>query len=583
MHRTHTCNDLREKDVDSTVTLSGWVHTIRLHGSLCFIDLRDRYGITQITVNTDDIPEVKTLRKEFVIKIKGIVRKKPDANKKLETGAIEVYVSELEVLNTCEVLPLDLENYTNVTDETRLKYRYLDLRRKEMRDNIIRKHAATQAAREYLNSQKFLEIETPLLIRSTPEGARDYLVPSRVHHGKAYSLPQSPQIYKQILMVSGFDRYYQIARCLRDEDLRADRQPEFTQIDIEMSFVEQEDIFKIGEGIIDNMFDKTLGVKIKSPWRRFTYDEAMLNYGTDKPDIRFELFLKDLTDTVKDSDFAVFKNVIADSGIVKGLCVDYEFTRKEIDELTEVAKIYKAKGLVALKTVENEQGELRLDGSAAKHLSTEIQMGIIRELGAKKGNAVLIVADQFKTCNDALANVRKEIGKKLALYDEKEFAFCWVYDFPSFEWNPDDQRWDPAHHIFTMPKYEHLDLLESEPGKVRASCYDMVLNGVELASGSIRINRRDVQERVMNVIGMTMEDVEKKFGFLLEAFKYGAPPHGGFAIGLDRLVALMSGTNDIREVIAFPKNRQGENPMDGCPSPIDEHGLKELGLKVEKK
>lgn len=583
MHRTHTCNDLREKDVDSAVTLSGWIHTIRLHGSLCFIDLRDRYGITQITVNTDNVPEVKSLKKEFVIKIKGTVRKKPEPNKKLETGAIEVYVSELEVLNTCEILPLDLENYTNVTDETRLKYRYLDLRRKQMRDNILRKHTATQAAREYLNSQQFLEIETPLLIRSTPEGARDYLVPSRVHHGKAYSLPQSPQIYKQILMVSGFDRYYQIARCLRDEDLRADRQPEFTQIDIEMSFVEQEDIFEIGEGIIDNMFEKTLGVKIKSPWRRFTYDEAMSNYGSDKPDIRFELFLKDLTDAVKESDFAVFKNVIEDSGIIKGLSVDYEFTRKDIDELTEVAKIYKAKGLVALKTIESEQGELRLDGSAAKHLSTEIQMGIIRELGAKKGNAVLIVADQFKICNDALANVRKEIGKKLALYDEKEFAFCWVYDFPSFEWNPDDQRWDPAHHIFTMPKYEHLDLLESEPGKVRASCYDMVLNGVELASGSIRINRRDIQERVMNVIGMTMEDVERKFGFLLEAFKYGAPPHGGFAIGLDRLVALMSGTNDIREVIAFPKNRQGENPMDGCPSIMDEHGLKELGLKVDKK
>lgn len=582
MHRTHTCNDLREKDVDSIVTLSGWVHTIRLHGSLCFIDLRDRYGITQINVNTEDIPEVKNLRKEFVIKIKGIVRKKPEANKKLETGAIEVYASELEVLNTCEVLPIDLENYSNVTDENRLKYRYLDLRRKEMRDNIIRRHVVTQAAREYLNSQNFLEIETPLLIRSTPEGARDYLVPSRVHHGKAYSLPQSPQIYKQILMVSGFDRYYQIARCLRDEDLRADRQPEFTQIDIEMSFVEQEDIFRIGEGLIENIFDKTLGIKIPRPWKRFTYDEAMSKYGTDKPDIRFELFLKDITDSVRNSDFAVFKNTIEDSGIVKGLFVDNEFTRKDVDELTEIAKVYGAKGLVALKVVEDEQCELRLEGSAAKYLSTEIQMNILRELDANKGGIIFIVADQFKTCNDALANVRKEIGKKLALYDEKDFAFCWVYDFPSFEWNSDDQRWDPAHHIFTMPKYEHLDLLESDPGKVRALCYDMVLNGIELASGSIRINRRDVQERVMNVIGMTIEDVERKFGFLLEAFKYGAPPHGGFAIGLDRLVALMSGTNDIREVIAFPKNRQGENPMDGCPSPVDEHALKELGLKLNK-
>lgn len=582
MHRTHTCNDLREKDVDSIVTLSGWVNTIRLHGSLCFIDLRDRYGITQITVNTEDIPEVKNLRKESVIKIKGIVKKKPEANKKLETGAIEVYASELEVLNTCEVLPIDLENYSNVTDENRLKYRYLDLRRKEMRDNIIRRHVVTQAAREYLNSQNFLEIETPLLIRSTPEGARDYLVPSRVHHGKAYSLPQSPQIYKQILMVSGFDRYYQIARCLRDEDLRADRQPEFTQIDIEMSFVEQEDIFRIGEGLIENIFDKTLGIKIHRPWKRFTYDETMSKYGTDKPDIRFELFLKDITDSVRNSDFAVFKNTVEDSGIVKGLFVDNEFTRKDVDELTEIAKVYGAKGLVVLKVVEDEQSALRLEGSAAKYLSTEIQINILRELNAKKGGMIFIVADQFKTCNDALANVRKEIGKKLALYDEKDFAFCWVYDFPSFEWNSDDQRWDPAHHIFTMPKYEHLDLLESDPGKVRALCYDMVLNGIELASGSVRINRRDVQERVMNVIGMTIEDVERKFGFLLEAFKYGAPPHGGFAIGLDRLVALMSGTNDIREVIAFPKNRQGESPMDGCPSPVDEQALKELGLKLNK-
>jgi len=585
MLRTHTCNDLREKDVDKEVILCGWTHTIRLHGSVCFVDLRDRYGITQVTINADEIPEVKGLRKEFVIRIKGVVRKKPEANKKLDTGSIEVYVKELEVLNTCEILPLDLENYTNVTDDTRLRYRYLDLRRFQMRDNIIRKHHATQAAREFLNNQNFLEIETPLLIRSTPEGARDYLVPSRVHHGKAYSLPQSPQIYKQLLMVSGFDRYYQIARCLRDEDLRADRQPEFTQIDIEMSFVEQEDIFKIGEGLIKNMFDKTLHYNIKTPWPRFTYDEAMSKYGTDKPDIRFDLFLKDLTESVKESDFAVFKNTIEDGGIVKGLCVDYEFTRKEADEFTEVAKVYKAKGLITLKVISNEEdnGELRLDGSAVKHLSTETQMNILRIFDAKKNSTIFIVADQPKICNDAIANIRKEVGKKLVLYDEKDFAFCWVYDFPSFEWNPESQGWDAAHHIFTMPKYEHLELLETDPGAVRALCYDMVLNGIELSSGSIRINRRDIQERVMNVIGLTIEDAERKFGFLLNAFRYGAPPHGGFAIGLDRLVALMSGTNDIREVIAFPKNKQGECPMDDCPSIIEPESLKDLGLKTEKK
>jgi aspartyl-tRNA synthetase len=590
MYRTNTCGELREQDSGKTVTLAGWVHSIRLHGSLAFIDLRDRYGITQLTVNTEDIPEVKNLRREFVIQIKGIVRKKPEPNKKLETGAIEIFVEELTILNTCEILPLDLENPLNNTDETRLTYRYLDLRRSQMQQNILLRHNATQAAREYLNSQKFLEIETPLLIRSTPEGARDYIVPSRVHPGKAYSLPQSPQIYKQLLMVSGFDRYYQMAKCLRDEDLRADRQPEFTQIDIEMSFPHQEDIFLIGEGLVHNILKKSLGKELPTPFKKFTYDESMEKYGSDKPDIRYELFLKDLTLAVKNSEFAVFQNAITAGGIVKGLCVGqeskesaHEFTRKEIDELTEIAKIYKAKGLVTLKVVSDEESkQLRLEGSAAKHISTEVQLNIIRELDAKDKSTIFMVADQFKTCNDAMANIRKELAKRLKLYDETEFAFCWVYDFPSFEWSPEDQRWEPAHHIFTSPKEEHLEYLESDPGKVRASCYDLVLNGIELASGSIRINRRDVQERVMNVIGLTIEDADKKFGFLLEAFKYGAPPHGGFAIGLDRLVALMSGTNDIREVIAFPKNKQGESPMDGCPTDIDEKVRKELKLKMDK-
>ena len=581
MLRTHTCNDIRETNIDTEVTLSGWVHSIREHGSLAFADLRDRYGITQIIFNTDEIPEVKTLRKEFVIQVKGKVRKKPEPNKKLETGAVEVVAKSLEVLNTSDPLPLDLENYSNVTDVTRLKYRYLDLRRPAMQNNIRIKHLAMQATREYMNSQGFLEIETPMLIRSTPEGARDYIVPSRVHHGKAYSLPQSPQIYKQILMVAGFDKYYQIARCLRDEDLRADRQPEFTQIDAEMSFCEQEDVFILGEGLMKNILNKTINYDLKIPFQRITYDDAMMKYGTDKPDTRFELFLHDITSIVKESDFAVFKNTISDGGIIKGFSVEHDFARKETDELTEIAKIYKAKGLVTLKVVE-ENGSLRLDGSVAKYLSTDIQMSISHSLGAKDKSTIFIVADQFKTCNDALGNVRKEVAKKLKLFDEKEFAFCWVYDFPLYEWNPEDQKWDAAHHIFTMPQYDHLEFLEKDPGKVRAQCYDLVLNGIEIASGSIRINRRDIQERVMNVIGMTMEDVEKKFGFLLEAFRYGAPPHGGFAPGLDRLVALICGTNDIREVIAFPKNKSGENPMDGCPSPIDEKSLKELGLKVEK-
>jgi aspartyl-tRNA synthetase len=581
MLRTHTCNDLRETDVNKEVILAGWVHTIRAHGDLVFIDLRDKYGITQLVLHAETFPDVKNIRKEFVIQIKGTVRKKPEPNKKLETGAIEIAVNNLTILNTSDALPIDLENYANVTEENRLKYRYLDLRRPPMQRNIMIKHLAMQAAREYMNNQGFMEIETPMLIRSTPEGARDYLVPSRVHHGKAYSLPQSPQIYKQILMVAGFDKYYQIARCLRDEDLRADRQPEFTQIDVEMSFCEQEDVFKIGEGLMKNIWKHTIHQDIKIPFPKFTYDEAMLKYGSDKPDIRYELFLHDLTQEVKNSDFGVFNSVIADGGIVKGMCVDHNFVRKDIDELTEIAKIYKAKGLVALHVI-REGDSLKLDGGPAKYLSKEIQMNIARKLDAKDGSAIFIVADQFKICNDALGNVRKEIAKKLKLYDERSFAFCWITNFPLYEWDPDGQKWDAAHHIFTMPNYEHLDILEKDPGNVRAQCYDLVLNGIEIASGSIRINRRDVQERVMNVIGLTMEDVEEKFGFMLEAFRYGAPPHGGFAPGLDRIVALICGTNDIREVIAFPKNKQGENPMDGCPSPIDASLLKDLGLKVEK-
>jgi aspartyl-tRNA synthetase len=583
MYRTHTCGELREHDSGKNVTLAGWVHSIRLHGSLAFLDLRDRYGITQITINTEDIPEVKSLRREFVIQVKGIVRKKPEPNKKLETGAIELFVEELTVLNTCEVIPLDLDNPLNNTDEIRLKYRYLDLRRQQMQYNIAFKHKVMRATREFLDSQNFLEIETPLLIRSTPEGARDYIVPSRVHPGKAYSLPQSPQIYKQILMVSGMDRYYQMARCLRDEDLRADRQPEFTQIDIEMSFPHQEDIFRIGEGIIHNVFEKTINYEIPLPFPRIRYDDAMEKYGCDKPDIRYGLFLKDITGMVKNSEFSIFNTIISENGIIKALCVEKEFTRKETDEFTEIVKTYKAKGLVILKVVSDEQsGHLKLDGSAAKHISTDIQMNLIRELDAKDKSTILIVADQFKICNDAMANIRKEVAKRMKLYDETSFAFCWVYDFPSFEWNPEEQKWDAAHHIFTSPKEEHLEYLESDPGKVRASCYDMVLNGIELASGSIRINRRDVQERVMNVIGLTIEDAEKKFGFLLESFKYGAPPHGGFAIGLDRLTALMCGTNDIREVIAFPKNKQGECPMDGCPTEVEDKVKRELRLKFDR-
>ena len=581
MKRTHSCGDLRKSDIKKSVVLQGWVNSVRSHGGILFINLRDRYGLTQTVFDQDDnllFEEASRLRRESVIEVHGkvIARKEGMTNPGMDTGDIEVEVSRLLVLAESAVLPMDLDEDAEVTEETRMNYRYLDLRRPSMQKKLILRHKAAFAAREYFSNRGFLEIETPLLVRSTPEGARDYIVPSRVNPGRFYALPQSPQLYKQILMVSGFDRYFQLARCLRDEDLRADRQPEHTQIDIEMSFPGLEDLWSIGEGVAKHVFKKTINVDIKTPFQRIAYKEAMEKYGTDKPDIRFGLLLHDMTEIAKESDFGVFKDVIKDGGMVKCVNPKAEFTRKDIDRYTDFAQKQGAKGLVWMRVTKDG-----LEGNVAKFFKADLQKRLIKQTGAEEGSFIFAVADSFKNTNHVLARVRLRLGEELKLYDPKDFAFCWIKDFPLFEWNEDDESWEPAHHMFCMPFEEHMKYLETDPGKVHCTQFDMVLNGVELASGSIRINRPDVQARVMKVIGLTSKELENKFGFLLEAFKYGAPPHGGFAIGFDRLVALMQGTLDIRDVIAFPKNKNAQCSMDGSPNELDAHQFKELHIKKD--
>ncbi len=581
MKRTHTCGELRKGDVKKEVILQGWVQSRRDHGGLIFIDLRDRYGLTQVafdpTINAESHKLADTLRREFVIEVHGKVRARPEgmANPNMATGDVEVICDkQLEILNKAETPPLEIEDRIAANEDMRLKYRYLDLRRPSMLNHFIVRHKAAMAAREFLAGQGFLEVETPLLIRSTPEGARDYIVPSRVNPGKAYSLPQSPQLYKQILMVSGFDRYFQVARCLRDEDLRADRQPEFTQIDIEMTFVEQEDVFKVIEGLMKHMFKQAISHDLKIPFQRLTYDESMKKYGCDKPDLRFGLELIDVTEVLKDSEFNVFKSAPLIKCLNAKGCGSY--SRTQLEELTALAVSLKAKGMIWIKVVGG-----KLESSVVKYITEKQQKELMEKTGAKDGDLLLLIADKPTVTNPVMAGLRNELGKRLKLYNPSEFKFCWIIDFPLYEWNEDEERFDAAHHIFTMPKAEDMHYLETDPSKVRAQCYDLVLNGIEVASGSIRIHRSDIQERVMKVIGLTHRDAEKKFGFLLEAFKYGAPPHGGIAPGFDRLVALMLGFNDIREVIAFPKNKSGECPMDGCPSEQDEKVLKENHIKFE--
>ncbi|MBW2995306.1 aspartate--tRNA ligase, partial [Candidatus Woesearchaeota archaeon] len=585
MKRTNTCGELAKEDIGKSVILQGWVQTARDHGGVIFVDLRDRYGVTQVVfdpkINKDMHKTAESLRREFVIECEGKVRPRPEgmANPKLVTGEIEVECSRLEILNKAATPPIEVDDKKIASDDLRMKWRYLDLRRPTMQKRLLIRHKAIKAVHEFLDSNNFLEIQTPLLVKSTPEGARDYVVPSRVNPGKFYALPQSPQLYKQILMVSGCDRYYQMATCLRDEDLRADRQPEHTQIDMEMSFVEIEDIFNVVEGLMKNIFKKAIGVDIKLPFQRIPYVEAIEKYGTDKPDLRFGFELIDVGEIVKDSDFSVFKKVIAEGGQVK--CINAKgcanISRKQIEgEWTDFAAEYGAKGLAWMK-VKNG----KLDSSIVKFFSEEIQKKLIVLADAKENDLLFFVADKPKIVAEALGHLRLKVAKHLDLLNPDEFKFAWVTEFPLFEWDEEEEKYTPAHHMFCMPKQEYIDMIEKEPGKVVCTQYDLTLNGIELASGSIRINRPEIQEKVMKVIGLTKEQAKKKFGFLLEAFKYGAPPHGGIGIGFDRIVALMCGTNDIREVIAFPKNKAAQCPMDGSPSEIDSVALKEAHIKLD--
>ncbi len=615
MKRTVTCGDLRKSDAGKTVILNGWVHRKRDHGGISFINLRDRYGVTQVVIDADAPESLKQvaneLHNEYCIAVEGTVRPRPDTmvNPDMATGEIEVVAKNLVILSRCEVLPFQIEEESDAKEDLRLKYRYLDLRSGGMQKRIKLRNDVTFAVREWMQSHGFFEIETPTFIKSTPEGARDYLVPSRLYPGKFYALPQSPQLYKQILMVAGFDKYFQIARCYRDEDARGDRQPEFTQIDIEMSFVSREDVLTMIEGLFGYVFKKTLGVTLPERFRRLSYDDAMELYGSDKPDLRFTMEMQDFGPYVADSTFQAFKDALvageaerqaaAAKGVtiagggVKALVVPgkADYSRKQIDELEAAAKIYKAKGMAWMKVVAGADGNATLEGGASKFFlpaadgsgaPADLAGRIISGLGAKVGDLILMIADsKRKIANVALGAVRSKLGKDLGLCDPKRFEFAWIIDFPMFEFNEEENRWEAAHHMFTWPQEKYHATMETDPGSVKGDLYDLVLNGFELASGSIRIHDPELQKRVFKIVGFNPEDAEKKFGFLTEAFKYGAPPHGGIAPGLDRLVMLMAGETSIKEVIAFPKNSFAVSPMDDCPSEVDQKQLDELHLVIK--
>ncbi|MFO1042568.1 MAG: aspartate--tRNA ligase [Planctomycetaceae bacterium] len=584
MLRTHTCGELRSGHVGQSVTLCGWVDTYRDFGGLVFIDLRDRYGITQVVFSPSfaEIHEIaRGLRNEDVICVTGEVVARPADmhNPKLETGEIDVRGRQLQVLNKSKTPPffptqLDLPN-----EELRLKYRFVDLRRPTVQQALILRHRMSKATRDYFDENNFLEIETPMLGRSTPEGARDYLVPSRVHEGSFYALPQSPQIYKQILMVAGYDRYFQLAKCFRDEDLRADRQPEFTQIDVEMAFVQQEDILTTIDGLMARLVKTLRGTELKLPLPRLTHREVMERFGSDKPDLRFGLELIDLGDIAGACDFGVFKTTIANGGRVRGFCVSQaaeKYSRKQIDELTEFVKQYGAKGLAFFRVKEGE-----LDSPIAKFFSAEHQQAMIARFGAKPGDLLFCVADTFKVSCAALSALRNRLARELNLFDPQELKIAWVLDFPMFQWNDEEKRWDAEHHPFCQPVDEDIPLLETDPGQVRAQSYDLVCNGYEAASGSVRIHDPAVQQKIFNLLGISNEDAEARFGFLLEALRYGAPPHAGVALGLDRWVMLFLASDNIRDVIAFPKTQKASDMLTGAPAPVDLRQLRDLHIKVD--
>ncbi|MBS3157331.1 aspartate--tRNA ligase [Candidatus Woesearchaeota archaeon] len=580
--RTHSNGELTEKDLKKKVELCGFCQSQRDHGGLIFIDLRDRYGITQIVFDPkkkDLFKQAGSLRREDVIRVKGTVTNRPKGmeNKELKTGQIEVVIDSLEILSKSETPPIEIDDRIVASEELRLKYRFLDLRRPIMQRNLEFRQKVIIAARKFMEGNHFLEVQTPMLVRPTPEGARDYIVPSRVNPGQFYALPQSPQLYKQILMISGIDRYFQLpAICLRDEDLRSDRQPEHSQLDFEMGFVNEKDIMDLIEELYKTIIKEVLGKTIKEKFSRLSYEESMLKYGNDKPDLRYGLELQDVTNIVKDSEFKVFHSVIESNGIIKMLAVETEFTRKNIEELTELATSEGAKGLAYVKIVEN-----KLDGNLAKFFPGKVHKSLIEASKIKKGY-LLFIADSYKTTNLVLGKVRQDVARRLNLIKKDELKFAWITDFPLFEWNEDEQKWDAMHHIFSSPKPEYIKYLEKSPEKVLGNLFDLVLNGTELGSGSIRISNPELQERVMKVIGLKKEDAEKKFGFLLNAYKYGSNgPHGGMGLGFDRFVAMLLGTNDIREVIAFPKNKAAQNPMDSSPCEVEPNQLSELHIKLD--
>jgi aspartyl-tRNA synthetase len=584
MRRTHHCWELGADDIDQEVVLMGWVHRRRDHGGVIFVDLRDREGITQVVFNplVDKKIHAKAheIRNEYVLAVRGKVDPRPAdmVNPKLKTGQIEVAVTELKILNAAKTPPFLIEDEIDASETVRLKYRHLDLRRSEMQKNLLLRHQVTAAVREYLNKNGFLDLETPFLTRSTPEGARDYLVPSRVNPGQFYALPQSPQIFKQLFMISGFDRYYQIVRCFRDEDLRADRQPEFTQIDIEMSFVGENDVMKLAEGLMANLFKRVLGIKLRQPFSRLTYEEAVGRYGLDKPDTRFGLELRDISDIVAGSNFKVFADAVKKGGIVKALnakgCIG--FSRKEIDDLTEFVAVYRAKGMAWIKVKENEW-----QSPIIKFFSDEEKQALAERIEMEPGDLIFFVADQPKVVNEALGHLRNHLGRTLDLIDEKEYHFLWVTHFPMFEYDETEKRLQALHHPFTSPLEEDYQRLKDEPLSVKSRAYDLVLNGFEIGGGSIRIHQRSLQERIFEALNMDRKTYQSKFGFLLEALDSGAPPHGGIAIGHDRLVMLMCGESSIRDVIAFPKTQKAACLLTQAPSETSKTQLDELYLKLK--